>query len=38
MKTYERPTLTAAGSFAKKTGIGLSGGREVLVLRKKVLR
>lgn len=36
MKTYERPTLTPAGSFSKSTGIGIRGGREVLVLRKKL--
>ena len=35
-KTYERPTLTAAGSFGTKTGLLLAGGREVLVLRKKL--
>ena len=33
VRTYERPTLTAAGSF-KKTGLGLSRGPEkLLVLR-----
>ncbi len=33
VRTYERPTLTAVGSF-KKTGLGLVRGPErVLVLR-----
>jgi hypothetical protein len=31
MRTYERPTLTLAGSFKKVTGIGGSGPRDVLV-------
>jgi len=30
MRTYERPTLSAAGSFAKVTGILFSGPRELL--------
>lgn len=33
VRTYERPTLTALGSF-KKTGLGISRGPErLLVLR-----
>ena len=28
---YERPTLTAAGSFKKSTGMGGSGPRDLLV-------
>jgi hypothetical protein len=31
MRTYERPTLTKAGSFKKVTGIGGSGPRDRLV-------
>ena len=30
MRTYERPTLTAAGSFAKLTGLGGRGPRDLL--------
>lgn len=30
MRTYERPTLTAVGSFAAKTGLGGSGPRDLL--------
>jgi hypothetical protein len=30
MRTYERPTLTKAGSFKKVTGLGGSGPRDVL--------
>jgi hypothetical protein len=30
MRTYERPTLTRAGSFAKLTGLGGSGPKDVL--------
>ena len=30
MLTYERPTLTAAGSFKKVTGLGGSGPRDTL--------
>jgi hypothetical protein len=30
MRTYERPTLTKAGSFKKMTGIGGSGPRDTL--------
>jgi hypothetical protein len=29
MRTYERPTLTPAGSFKKLTGIGGSGPRDM---------
>jgi hypothetical protein len=30
MRTYERPTLTLAGSFKKMTGIGGFGPRDAL--------
>ena len=30
MRTYERPTLTKAGSFKKVTGLGGSGPRDVV--------
>ena len=30
MRTYERPTLTKAGSFKKVTGIGGFGPRDAL--------
>jgi hypothetical protein len=30
MRTYERPTLKAAGSFASLTGVGGSGPRDLL--------
>jgi hypothetical protein len=30
MRTYERPTLTKAGSFQKVTGMGGSGPRDFL--------
>jgi hypothetical protein len=30
MRTYERPTLTAAGSFVRLTGAGGHGPRDVL--------
>ena len=33
MRTYERPTLTVAGSFKKMTGIGGFGPRDFLVKR-----
>jgi hypothetical protein len=36
MRTYERPTLTAAGSFKKMTGIGGFGPRDFLVRRQAV--
>jgi Family of unknown function (DUF5972) len=36
MRTYERPTLTAAGSFVRKTGVGISSGPDGVVLRKKI--
>jgi hypothetical protein len=29
MRTYERPTLTMAGSFKKVTGLGGSGPRDL---------
>jgi hypothetical protein len=31
MRTYERPTLTKAGSFKKITGLGGHGPRDTLV-------
>jgi Family of unknown function (DUF5972) len=31
MRTYERPTLTAAGSFKKLTGLGGHGPKDALV-------
>jgi len=31
VRTYERPTLTKAGSFKKVTGVGGHGPRDVLV-------
>jgi hypothetical protein len=31
MRTYERPTLTAAGSFAALTGLGPRGPRDLLI-------
>ncbi len=30
LPVYERPTLTAAGSFKKATGLGCSGPRDQL--------
>ncbi len=33
MRSYERPTLTQAGSFRKMTGIGGFGPRDLLVKR-----
>ena len=33
MRTYERPTLTRAGSFKKLTGVGGFGPRDFLVRR-----
>jgi hypothetical protein len=36
MRTYERPTLTLAGSFKKVTGIGGSGPRDFLVKRQSM--
>jgi hypothetical protein len=33
MRTYERPTLTAAGSFKKLTGMGGFGPRDALAMR-----
>jgi hypothetical protein len=30
MRTYERPTLTAVGSFASMTGLGRIGPRDLL--------
>jgi Family of unknown function (DUF5972) len=32
MRTYERPTLTAAGSFAAMTGLGFTGPRDLLFI------
>ncbi len=36
MRTYERPTLTPAGSFKKLTGLGGSGPRD-MVFRHQLL-
>jgi Family of unknown function (DUF5972) len=36
MRTYERPTLTKAGTFKRVTGLGGSGPRDVL-LNKQLL-
>jgi hypothetical protein len=33
MRTYERPTLTLAGSFKKMTGLGGFGPRDELIKR-----
>jgi Family of unknown function (DUF5972) len=33
MRSYERPTLTLAGSFRKMTGIGGFGPRDALMKR-----
>jgi Family of unknown function (DUF5972) len=30
MRTYERPTLTAVGTFAELTGLGGRGPRDIL--------
>ena len=35
MRTYERPTLRASGSFTKKTGLGVTGGPEHIVFLPK---
>ena len=32
MRTYERPTLRASGSFIKKTGLGQHGPNDLIVL------
>ena len=36
MLTYERPTLTAAGSFKKVTGLGGHGPRDFLVKKQQL--
>ena len=36
MRTYERPTLTKAGSFKKVTGIGGSGPRDAIARHQAV--
>ncbi len=36
MRTYERPTLTKAGSFKKATGIGGSGPRDLIFRHQSV--
>ena len=33
MQTYERPTLSAAGSFATRTGLSIWGPRDLIVGR-----
>lgn len=35
MRAYERPTLRAAGPFAKKTGLGMRGKAEVIIVLHK---
>jgi hypothetical protein len=35
MRTYERPTLRASGSFAKKTGLGQHGPADLIILFNK---
>jgi hypothetical protein len=35
MRTYERPTLRASGSFTKKTGVGSHGSADLIVLSHK---
>jgi Family of unknown function (DUF5972) len=35
MRTYERPTLRASGSFAKKTGVGSHGNADLVILSHK---
>lgn len=32
MRAYERPTLRSAGSFAAKTGLGVKGPAEVILV------
>jgi Family of unknown function (DUF5972) len=36
MQTYERPTLTAAGSFKKLTGLGGTGPKDALFKKQSV--
>ena len=36
MRTYERPTLTLAGSFKKVTGLGGFGPRDFLVKKQSM--
>jgi hypothetical protein len=36
MLTYERPTLTAAGSFKKVTGAGGHGPKDLLVKKQSI--
>jgi hypothetical protein len=36
MRTYERPTLTKAGSFKKVTGLGGLGPRDLLFKHQKL--
>ncbi|MGH3976968.1 MAG: keywimysin-related RiPP [Pseudonocardiaceae bacterium] len=35
MRTYERPTLRASGSFIKKTGLGVHGPADLIFLSHK---
>ena len=36
MRPYERPTLTAVGSFKKMTGIGGTGPKDALTKKQSV--
>jgi Family of unknown function (DUF5972) len=36
MRPYERPTLTAAGSFKKMTGIGGTGPKDALTKKQSL--
>jgi hypothetical protein len=36
MRTYERPTLTRAGSFTKVTGIGGTGPKDALTKKQSL--
>jgi hypothetical protein len=36
MRTYERPTLTPAGSFKKMTGIGGTGPKDALTKKQSL--
>ena len=38
MRTYERPSLTKAGSFKKVTGLGGHGPRDVMARRQMLYR
>jgi hypothetical protein len=36
MRTYERPTLTPAGSFKKLTGLGGTGPKDVVTKKQSL--